>query len=1119
MANSTIGALNVKISADTKNFEKGMKRTGKVLKANEKKLKENENAHKSWAKSLNTSSVAVTAAAGVAVAATGALVAKFFLDSTKAATDFNKSMANLSAITGATGKDLQFLRETALEFGATTTLSATQASEALKLVASAKPDLLSNAAALKEVTKQAVLLAEASGGTLTLGDSAGVVGKALNQFSEDADQAARFVNVLAAGAKFGSSEVLATSLALKNAGVAAASAGVSFEETNAAIQVLAKNGIEGAEAGSALRNIFLKLDTDTNSKLRPSVVGLSTALKNLNALNETGAQQVKRFGLENIVAGKSLLSNVSSLTDLTGKLTGTNTAFEQASTNVNNLDGDLLSLNSAYEALQIQVGSLADNELRQITQATTEFIQALNGNEAALKEWEGTFKAIEIVALSVAAILTARLVPAAVLATAAQLSLAAASLKGSVTMNALGVVTGRTTVAMNVGAVAARGMGAALAFIGGPVGVAILAALALYQFVDGSDDTAASAKLSASEVDKLKESFKALSESNKKLKLQEIAEEIKIGELAISKLNAKLKQNKSLLKSSDSRTFKMAQQSAANLSNQIKTLNSDLSTLKQKQEVLDPKSKSNSEDDGKTSDRDTKIAAKKAAAAKATLEQEKAAAARILAVQIKAAVTYTDALKDKFKTATQLENKRYAKELEQTSLAFSGKNANQVEQDKLELNLKKVHQENLAKIKQADIEKDDESNQYIQALKNQFLSAKELEKNRYNQEKADLVKVLAEKGELLSDHNELVEDLETNHKSNMREIEERQPKTAARFAAALEEQDSVYKAELAALRSSFNNKNDLTVEQQEQEAALETAHLEKMRVIKSDSKTADDLLVDSGAEEEKYALELEALRSSFENKKVLTQEQQLALEELEALHLEKMQGIKDSMKPIDTSIGILEALGLQYQTEETMLIESLARKQAILDAALANKSISEDEHEKQTLAIKQQGEEAKRKITLQNVQEGFAILASGSKKAQKLLQGVAVAQAVVSGYGAAVEAWRMGMASGGPWVAAAYTAASVAKTAGMISQMKSSGSSMASSGGGTPSTSGGGSAGGSTMQQAAPQQAQISAPQVSRTIDINLPSTGLLSVDQVRELMEQINEQVGDGVQLNTGNI
>ena len=41
MANSTIGALNVKISADTKNFEKGMKRTGKVLKANEKKLKQN----------------------------------------------------------------------------------------------------------------------------------------------------------------------------------------------------------------------------------------------------------------------------------------------------------------------------------------------------------------------------------------------------------------------------------------------------------------------------------------------------------------------------------------------------------------------------------------------------------------------------------------------------------------------------------------------------------------------------------------------------------------------------------------------------------------------------------------------------------------------------------------------------------------------------------------------------------------------------------------------------------------------------------------------------------------------------------------------------------------------
>ena len=295
----------------------------------------------------------VAAALGVALA--GAGVATFFTQATSAALKFNESISNLSAITGAVGDDLKFLRNTALEFGATTTLSATEAAEALKLVASAKPDLLSNAAALKEVTRQAVLLAEASGGTLALADAAAAVGKALNQFGEEADQAGRFVNVLAAGAKFGSSEVLATSQALKEAGVAAASANVSFEETNAAIQVFAKNGIDGSQAGTALRNIFLKLDNDTNTKLRPSVVGLSQALANVNKLNEDGAAQVKRFGLENIVAAKSLLSNVDAIGDLTGKLTGTNTALEQASTNVDNLSGDVKALGSAYESLQIRV--------------------------------------------------------------------------------------------------------------------------------------------------------------------------------------------------------------------------------------------------------------------------------------------------------------------------------------------------------------------------------------------------------------------------------------------------------------------------------------------------------------------------------------------------------------------------------------------------------------------------------------------------------------------------------------------------------------------------------------------------------------------------------------------
>lgn len=582
----------------------------------------------------------VAAALGVALA--GAGVATFFTQATSAALKFNQSISNLSAITGAVGDDLKFLRDTALQFGATTTLSATEAAEALKLVASAKPDLLSNAQALKEVTRQAVLLAEASGGTLALADAAAAVGKALNQFGEEADQAARFVNVLAAGAKFGSSEVLATSQALKEAGVAAASANVSFEETNAAIQVLAKNGIDGSQAGTALRNIFLKLDNDTNSKLRPSVVGLSQALANVNKLNEDGAAQVKRFGLENIVAAKSLLSSVSAIDDLTGKLTGTNTALEQASTNVDNLAGDVKALGSAYESLQIRVGSLADGELRQLTQATTEFIQALNGNQDALDNWSSTLTGIETIAVAVASIVSGRLVSSIYLSTSATIkdvqakraqdaatlkllqsqqalaasqlnaaiqnqeaakrhlanaanatiranainALAAANAKATAAQASLTVATNAYTAAATRAGFASRALSGAVGLLGGHVGVAVTAAAAIAYYVTQSDLAAPSTEKYSDKVGKLTKNLNEVEEAQGKVNTR-LRENLKLGiERQLDELNKKLAEQEQLAIQAASSGkdigsgFQVAQAQANNLRQEINKLKQSLFELK-----------------------------------------------------------------------------------------------------------------------------------------------------------------------------------------------------------------------------------------------------------------------------------------------------------------------------------------------------------------------------------------------------------------------------------------------------------------------------------------------------------------------------------------------------------
>ena len=299
----------------------------------------------------------------------GALLAAFGASSIRKQTEFAAAVSDLAALTGASGDDLKFLSDASKELGRTTTLSASQAAEAFKLVASAKPDLLDNAEALRSVTGEAVLLAEAAG--VSLPDAARTVGSALNQFGVEADQAGRFVNVLAAGAKFGSSEIAETALALKNAGTAASSAGIGFEETNAAIQTLAAVGIKGAEAGTSLRSIFVKLQTQANDQFNPAVVGLSQALENLGEANLSTTEMTKLFGEEQFAVATALIDNRDNFDDLTEAVTGTNTAIEQANARNDNLAGDLKKLNSAFEGLQILIGEKFEPLLRTVVQSLT----------------------------------------------------------------------------------------------------------------------------------------------------------------------------------------------------------------------------------------------------------------------------------------------------------------------------------------------------------------------------------------------------------------------------------------------------------------------------------------------------------------------------------------------------------------------------------------------------------------------------------------------------------------------------------------------------------------------------------------------------------------------------
>jgi hypothetical protein len=288
---------------------------------------------------------------------------------------FGKGLSTLSALTGVVGKDLEFLGDAAIDLENKTGIAATDIVEGFKLVGGIKPELLENKEALAQVTDEVVALSQASGETLA--DSATVAVGALNQFGEGADQAGRFVNVLAAGSKLGASELRDTGEALKTAGTSMKAANLSFEQGNALIQSLAGVMIKGSEAGTGLRNILLKLETASDKNMRPSVVGLDKALENASKKLDTTTELTKFFGVENVVAARRILDTRTEITKLTADLTGTQTAYEQQRTNLDNLSTDLAKAGTATVGFFRDLGQSQDGFLRFAVRSYTNFLQTL----------------------------------------------------------------------------------------------------------------------------------------------------------------------------------------------------------------------------------------------------------------------------------------------------------------------------------------------------------------------------------------------------------------------------------------------------------------------------------------------------------------------------------------------------------------------------------------------------------------------------------------------------------------------------------------------------------------------------------------------------------------------
>ena len=292
----------------------------------------------------------------------------------KTIADFETSVADLSAVTGQSGKDLDFLANKSIEFSKRFGGSASSIVEAFKLAGSARPELLKNGQALSDLTEKAILLSKASGDDVPT--SIKNLTGTLNAFELPASEAGKVMDILANASQLGAQEIPYLTEAFTKFGGIAKSQGVSIAESAGAIELLGLKMPDASSAGTALRNVMIKLmapdalGKDAQDRLKN--LGINTAelsdknkslaerLQVLKPLLTDSGALVKVFGAENALGAQILISQTEELKKFTAGLDANGTTQEQADIKSKTLTEAWGRLKAQGEALFLSIRSGAN---------------------------------------------------------------------------------------------------------------------------------------------------------------------------------------------------------------------------------------------------------------------------------------------------------------------------------------------------------------------------------------------------------------------------------------------------------------------------------------------------------------------------------------------------------------------------------------------------------------------------------------------------------------------------------------------------------------------------------------------------------------------------------------
>lgn len=315
---------------------------------------------------------------------------------------FDDQMQTVQAVTRASGKELENMRELAKDMGKTTRFSASEAAEGMEMLARAGFETDEIMVAIPEV------LNLAAAGAVDLGSAADITSNILSGFKMEADETGRVVDVLAQASADSNVDVESLGEAMKYVAPVASDLGISIEDTTAAIGFLGDAGIQGGQAGRQLRSGLQSLAAptdqaaslmselgieifDANGKMKdlPSIIGeLETGLDGMSDAQRTAALETL-FGKDAMSAWSVLIGEGSDeLGIFSNELANSNgAAKEMSDTMEDSVAGAFREMKSAIEGLAIEFYEMGDGPLKSLIESVTKLINKFTESSDATKQW------------------------------------------------------------------------------------------------------------------------------------------------------------------------------------------------------------------------------------------------------------------------------------------------------------------------------------------------------------------------------------------------------------------------------------------------------------------------------------------------------------------------------------------------------------------------------------------------------------------------------------------------------------------------------------------------------------------------------------------------------------